>query len=179
MKNTEDSDILYLPPGVEELENYYAPMKNLSMHLPNYHNQRMFPLPNPIISSWNEMETFKNRRENGGGVLSKIDDDQESEICSVIIPPLLAPIQSHTNLEKSLGDEIPPIPPMGTPTTHKPSTLKIGENNNKGPRSAPTLPTMTHSKLTMQQHTVRFFDILHRDGIFFCYDFFFEFFIHI
>jgi len=154
-KNTEDSDGLHLPPGIEELENYYAPMKNLSMHLPNYSdpNQRMPPLPHPLMSNWNDIETFKNRRGNGGGALSKRDEDQESEICSVIIPPLLAPIQSHAILEKSLGHEIPPIQPRGTPATHKRSTLKFGGNNNGGPHSAPTLPTRTHSKLTMQQHT--------------------------
>ena len=117
----------------------------------------MPPLPNPLMSNWNDIEAFKNRRENGGGALSKRDEDQESEICSVIIPPPLAPIQSHAILEKSLGHEIPPIQPRGTPATHKRSTLKFGGNNNGGPYSAPTLPTRTHSKLTMQQHTVRFF----------------------
>ena len=131
----------------------------------------MPPLPHPLMSNWNHIEDFKNRRENGGGALSKRDEDQESEICSVIIPPLLAPIQSHAILEKSLGHEIPPIQPRGTPATHKRSTLKFGGNNNGGPHSAPTLPTRTHSKLTMKQHTVRLFDIFYREANSFFYEF--------
>ena len=111
------------------------------------------PQPNPLTSNWNDIEAFKSRRDNNGvpgGALLKRDEDQESEICSVIIPPLLPPIQSHAILEKSLGHEIPPIQPRGTPATHKRS-LKFG---NGGPHSAPALPTRTHSKLTIQQNPV-------------------------
>merc|ERR1712223_1166475 len=149
-KNTEDSDGLHLPPVIEELEHLYAPMKNLSVHLPSYSdpNQRM-PLPHPLMSNWNDIEAFKNRRAEketaSGGALSKREDDQESEICSVIIPPLLPPVQSHAILEKSLGHEIS-IQPRGTPVPNK-RTPKFG--NAGGPHSAPVLPTRTHSKLTM------------------------------
>ena len=85
---------------------------------------------------------------------SKREDDQESEICSVIIPPPLPPIQSHAVLEKSLGHEIPPIQPRGTPATHK----RLTKFGNAGPHSAPVLPARTHSKLTMHykvKHTVK------------------------
>ena len=77
---------------------------------------------------------------------SKREDDQESEICSVIIPPPLPPIQSHAVLEKSLGHEIPPIQPRGTPATHK----RSDRFRNAGPHFAPALPTRTNSKYIMQ-----------------------------
>ena len=53
----EDTEGLYLPPGIEELESLYAPMKNLSRPLPsatasistqNYSDQTVMPLPHPL-----------------------------------------------------------------------------------------------------------------------------------
>ena len=95
----EDNEGLYLPPGIEELESLYAPMKNLSRPLPsakNYSNHGTMPLPHPL-SNWNQIEALK--KMNRG----RPEDDTESEICSVIIPPPLPPVQSHAILEKSLG----------------------------------------------------------------------------
>jgi hypothetical protein len=113
-----------LPPGIEELESLYAPMRNLMQPLPNakrYSGVNM-PLPHPLSPDWTGMRMGGSRQ-----------DDQESEVCSVIadIPPLLAPVQSHAVLEESLGHEIPRTPMrqqkwskgtlMGTPTA--PPTL--------------------------------------------------------
>lgn len=132
-KDSADVDGLHLPPGIEELETLYAPMKNLSRPLPSatkYSGQSM-PAPHPIgthWTNWNELNIKK------GGMR---EEDQESEICSVIadIPPPLPPVQSHAVLEKSLGHEIPPIP--RTPARqHK--------------FSVPPLPPRTSSKLSMR-----------------------------
>ena len=86
-RELEDVDGLHLPPGIAELENLYAPMKNLSHHLPS--NQ------NSSTSSWRQIEPFKVSRPQKQP--QEIRDD-ESEICSVIIPPPLAPVQSHSIL---------------------------------------------------------------------------------
>merc|ERR1719468_76716 len=132
-KDPEDSDGLHLPPGIAELEQFYAPMKNLSKPLPSFgagtYSEKM-PIPRPL-ANWNEIESFKNRTHN------KREDDAESEICSVIIPPPLAPVQSHAILENSLGHKIP----IGAPRTPA-RTAKFS-------CPPPILPARQNSKLTM------------------------------
>ena len=132
-KDPEDSDGLHLPPGIAELEQFYAPMKNLSKPLPSFgagtYSEKM-PIPHPL-ANWNEIESFKNRTHN------KREDDAESEICSVIIPPPLAPVQSHAILENSLGHKIP----IGAPRTPA-RTAKFS-------CPPPILPARQNSKLTM------------------------------
>lgn len=102
------------------MENLYAPMRNLSRHLPSNEGKTS-------TTNWNEVEAFKSLR------IAK-NEDEESEICSVIIPPPLPPVQSHAVLEKSLGHEIPVVP-------RTPSTL------NRSLHHPPTLPKRTNSKL--------------------------------
>lgn len=85
-------------PGMDELESLYAPMKNLLEPLPNarYDDVKM-PEPHPLF-----------------GVSSKRDDeDLESEVCSVIIPPPLPPVQSHAVLFRGNPDkkEFTPVLP--------------------------------------------------------------------
>ncbi len=68
------------PPGIEELEKLYAPMRDL-----------LRPLPGAEI------------RENVPRFTSlqvDRDEDLESEAASVVIPPPLAPVQSHALLEE-------------------------------------------------------------------------------
>ena len=73
--------------------------------------------------------------------------DAESEICSVIIPPPLPPVQSHAVLEKSLGIPIPRTPAR----TPKFSTTSTGSTTSGGSMPAPPLPTRTSSKLVSQR----------------------------
>ena len=73
--------------------------------------------------------------------------DAESEICSVIIPPPLPPVQSHAVLEKSLGIPIPRTPAR----TPKFSTTSTGSTTSGGSMPAPPLPTRTSSKLVSQK----------------------------
>ena len=126
-KDQEDSDGLHLPPGIQELESLYAPMKNLSRPLPTAHNysESIMPLPHP---------------------LGLRDEDEMSEICSVIIPPPLPPVQSHAVLEKSLGHELVPRTPG---RSAKFSSSSSGYSN--GPISPPALPQRTNSKLSLQR----------------------------
>ena len=71
----EDNEGLYLPPGIEELESLYAPMKNLSRPLPSAKHYSdhsstadgTMPIPHPLCN-WNQIEALKkiNRGHNRG-----------------------------------------------------------------------------------------------------------------
>eukprot|EP00095_Tigriopus_kingsejongensis_P009859 snap_masked-scaffold853_size88743-processed-gene-0.8 protein:Tk09859 transcript:snap_masked-scaffold853_size88743-processed-gene-0.8-mRNA-1 annotation:"iq motif and sec7 domain-containing protein 2 isoform x6" len=92
------------PPGIQELETLYAPMKNLLSQLPNARKYSGNTMP--------ALHPLSDFRTNESFVLSPRatrDDDLESEACSVIfdVPPPLPPIQSHAILQESLGHEIP------------------------------------------------------------------------
>ena len=62
----EDNEGLYLPPGIEELESLYAPMKNLSRPLPSAKHYSdhsstadgTMPIPHPLCN-WNQIEALK------------------------------------------------------------------------------------------------------------------------
>lgn len=143
-KDSEDSDGLHLPPGIQELESLYAPMKNLSRPLPsalNYPQHETMPHPHPL-SNWNELNVLKS--------MKMLDDDQESEICSVIIPPPLPPIQSHAILEKSLGHEIlvhPRTPANNSRTPKFSNSSSISSSSSSA--TAPALPRRISSKLSL------------------------------
>ena len=78
--------------------------------------------------------------------------DTESEICSVIIPPLLPPVQSHAILEKSLGHEIPiPRTPARTPKFSTGSSASTSSSTSGSLPPPPPLPTRTSSKLSLQR----------------------------
>ena len=111
---------LRLPQGIEELEKMYAPMKNLTRPLPtNTKDWGAFPTPHPL---------------NGGR-----DDDQESEVCSVIadIPPPPAPVQSHALLEETFGHQLPPI------------VRKTMSSEGSLGKTPPLPPRRTSSKLSL------------------------------
>ncbi len=142
----EDLDGLHLPPGIEELETLYAPMKNLSRPLPSASNysEHTMPIPAPLMSNWNEISALKS------AVKSLEDADAQSEICSVMadMPPPPAPVQSHAVLEKSLGHEIP-LTPARTP---KFSTSSNGSSGSScSSFHPPPLPKRVSSKLTLKQ----------------------------
>ena len=90
-----------------------------------------------LFSNWNQIEAIKNINRGNREI------DTESEICSVIIPPPLPPVQSHAVLEKSLGIPIPRTPAR----TPKFSTTSTGSTTSGGSMPAPPLPTRTSSKL--------------------------------
>lgn len=147
-KDQEDSDGLHLPPGIQELESLYAPMKNLLRPLPsmshNYSDDAIMPLPHPL-NNWNEVGQV------GCSGLLKMprDEDETSEICSVIIPPPLPPVQSHAVLEKSLGHE---LPSSKTPSRSAKFSTSSSAGSSTGPLSPPpVLPQRTNSKLSLQR----------------------------
>lgn len=136
-------------PGIRELEMLYAPMKNLSRPLPGQSHLRS-PPPNSSsrVAALDALElrpldwklqpltiTEDHRRR---------DDDQESEICSVIadIPPPLAPVQSHALLEESLGHVIPPLP-------RTPARTQKFRGSSDWAKSPPLPPRRTSSKLSL------------------------------
>jgi len=86
-----------LPPGIEELESLYAPMKNLLEPLPNQiapSSNGSMPEPHPIWTYPGLPPRMSPPRK---------DDDQVSVVSSVVIPPPLPPVQSHAVLESSIG----------------------------------------------------------------------------
>ena len=137
-KDPEDSDGLHLPPGIQELESLYAPMKNLSQPLPSARNysDAIMPLPHPLDNHW---------RPRGR------DEDEASEICSVIIPPPLPPVQSHAVLEKSLGHELP----SAAKTPSRSAKFSTSSSSSTGPLSPPALPQRTNSKLSLQRSNAK------------------------
>ncbi len=131
-KSNSSSPDKSLPPGIRELETLYAPMKNLNEPLPGASRGadfRMPPLPHhPHHPMWNNANLPRPR-----------DDDAESEVCSVVIPPALPPVQSHAILESSLGHQLPRTP-LRAPKF--PGGVSV---------NPPVPPRRTNSKLSLEQ----------------------------
>lgn len=159
-----------LPPGIQELESLYAPMKNLLHPLPNArkYSGHSMPLPHPLErdgcrDAVAALPTYPSAYPRGR---SSPPEEDEISVISVVndIPPPLPPVQSHAVLQESLGHEIPRTPllrkaqlqskshlhhGLGSATSGRGKLFKPSLDSSDWGRTPPLPPKRTSSKLSL------------------------------